>query len=76
MRDAGVRTDLTVHKVNKVKKILAKADRDGIPNVVFIGEREVEEGRFTVRNMEGGGEVEFDVEIEEGEARRYFLGEE
>lgn len=55
LRSMGRHVELYPEAV-KVKKQLDYANRQGIPQVVMIGEEEIRQGRFTLKNMEDGSQ--------------------
>jgi len=55
LRSLGVRTQVYPHAA-KLKKQMDYANRNNIHTVILIGEQEIEQGRFTVKNMEAGSQ--------------------
>ncbi len=53
LRKAGVRSDLELTG-RKIGKALDYAGRLGVPYVILIGKRDLDEGKVTVRDMEDG----------------------
>ncbi|WP_297418779.1 histidine--tRNA ligase [Thermococcus sp.] len=53
LRRAGIKADVELTG-RKVRKALDYADRLGVPYVVLIGKRDLEEGKVTIRDMESG----------------------
>ena len=56
LRDQGIRSELYPDAA-KMKKQMAYADRRAIPYVVLAGAKEIEEGRFTLKDMGSGEQV-------------------
>ena len=56
LRDQGIRSELYPDAA-KMKKQMAYADRRAIPFVVLAGAKEIEEGRFTLKDMGSGEQV-------------------
>jgi histidyl-tRNA synthetase len=60
LRDAGVNTDVDL--MNRgISKCLSYANSYEIPNVLFIGQRELDDGKFTLRDMKTGKEDKFEI---------------
>lgn len=56
LRNAGINTDMDIME-RGISKNLQYADSYNIPYVLFIGQKELEEGRFTLRDMKTGKET-------------------
>ena len=52
-REAGIRTEMFPDAV-KMKKQMSYANAKQIPFVALAGENEINEGKFTLKNMETG----------------------
>lgn len=61
LRRAGIAADLD-HDARSLKGQFRAADRSGAPRAVVIGEREIEEGNLTVRDMIEGQETKMTLE--------------
>ncbi len=55
IRGLGLRVELEMSG-KKIKKCFEYANRENIPYVIVLGENELEEGKFNVKNMETGEE--------------------
>jgi histidyl-tRNA synthetase len=55
LREAGVRTELDV-SFQKLKKVFARASRQGFSHVVIAGPEEVREGMLAVKDLRAGVE--------------------
>ncbi|MCD6372854.1 MAG: histidine--tRNA ligase [Thermococcus sp.] len=66
LRRAGVKADVELTG-RKLRKALDYAGKLGVPYVVLVGKRELEEGKITVRDMESGEQrtVEKEKVVEE-----------
>ena len=53
LRAAGVRTEL-FPDASKMKKQMSYANQKQIPFVALAGENEINEGKFTLKNMQTG----------------------
>jgi len=53
LREAGVRSDI-YPEVSKIKKQVTYANKIGVPYVITIGSQEMEEGVFSLKNMQSG----------------------
>ncbi|WP_097075383.1 histidine--tRNA ligase [Ureibacillus xyleni] len=56
LRKDGYKVELEMGN-RKVKKALDKANKEGYPFVVVLGEREVEDNQYKLKNMETGEEI-------------------
>ncbi len=68
MRKRGINTEIDIME-RGISKNLKYANALGIPYVVFVGEKEVAEGRFTVRDMKTGKEER----LESGQIPKFIL---
>lgn len=59
LRQAGINADL-YPKAGKLNKMLKYADQRGVPRAVIIGSREAESGRYAVKDLRTGEQVEMD----------------
>ena len=53
LRKDGIKTDVDLMG-RKLKKILAQADNLGVSYVIVVGERDLKEGKITLKNMDSG----------------------
>ena len=53
LRDKGIAAELYPDNA-KLKKQFTYAEKKGIPNLVFLGEEELQKGTITVKNLESG----------------------
>lgn len=60
LRALGYRVDVEFTG-KKLKKSFEYANRENIPYVIVIGEDEVKNGKFKLKNMETGAETEIDI---------------
>lgn len=67
IRKEGINTDIDLSG-RDVKKNLEYASAAGIPYVVFVGEKEVKEGKVKLRNLKTGREESITI----GECSKYF----
>lgn len=56
LRKKGIRTEV-YPEAAKMKKQMSYADAKRIPYVVIVGENEINEGRFALKNMESGEQL-------------------
>jgi len=56
IRSKGYKVEVEMGN-KRVRKAFEQADREGVLNVIVLGENEVESNRYTVRNMETGDET-------------------
>lgn len=64
IRELGFSVELEMTG-KKIKKCFEYANRESIPYVIVLGENEINEGKFNVKNMETGNEVSVNlVDIE------------
>lgn len=61
LRTAGINTDVYLEE-GKIKKKMKYADRWNIPYVLIIGEEEVKNQRFALKNMKTGEQKELSIE--------------
>ena len=61
LRNSGINTDVYLED-EKIKKKMKYADRWNIPYVIIVGEEEVKNQRFALKNMKTGEQKEFSVE--------------
>ena len=61
LRNAGINTDVYLEQ-GKIKKKMKYADRWNIPYVIIVGEEEVKNQRFALKNMKTGVQKELTVE--------------
>lgn len=61
LRTEGIRADLYPTEA-KMQKQFKYADRKGVPHVVIIGEQELAQGQFTLRNMKTGEQRSLSLE--------------
>lgn len=59
LRRAGISVAVDIGG-KKAGSQVKKADKDGIPFVVFVGEEEIKAGKFTLRELESGNEAKLD----------------
>lgn len=57
LRDAGIKSEL-YPSAAKMKKQMMYANKRGIPFVVLVGEKEMETGTYTLKNMDKGEQTE------------------
>jgi histidyl-tRNA synthetase len=57
LRDKGIKSELYPDKV-KIKKQMNYANKREIPYVVLIGEQEIDDDKFTLKNMISGDQFE------------------
>ena len=60
LRKAGINVALDISG-KKVQNQVKKADRDGVPFVIFVGEEEIKNGKFTLRELESGNEAKLEL---------------
>ena len=65
LRESEINTEIDLMQ-RSISKNLNYANSLGIPYVVFIGDKEVEEGRFTVRDMKSGEEKKLELSMISG----------
>jgi histidyl-tRNA synthetase len=70
LREQGIATELSFVE-GKMKKRIGYADKLGIPYVVFIGEDEIKNGVFTVKNLRDGNQEQ----LAEGDLIKKFISE-
>ena len=61
LRDAGIRTEMYPESA-KMKKQMSYANTKQIPFVAMAGENEINEGKFTLKNMTTGDQQMVTVE--------------
>jgi len=61
LRNQGVKAELYPDPA-KMKKQMAHANKRNIPYVVLVGEQELENGLFTLKNMESGSQDKYNLE--------------
>ena len=61
LRKAGIPTEVDLNR-KKFKKILAYANKIGVKYAVLVGERDLEEGNVTIKNMETGEQGQIPVD--------------
>jgi len=59
LRKAGISVAVDIGG-KKAGSQVKKADKDGIPFVVFVGEEEIKAGKFTLRELESGNEAKLE----------------
>ncbi|WP_343486047.1 histidine--tRNA ligase [Allomuricauda sp. d1] len=60
LRQHGLRADVYPSST-KVQKQFKYADRRGVPYVILLGEKELSEGQFVVKNMKTGDQKAYDL---------------
>lgn len=60
LRKNGIRTDVDLVG-RKLKKILSQADNLGARYVILVGERDLKEGKVTLKEMESGAQEQVEV---------------
>jgi histidyl-tRNA synthetase len=60
LRQAGIAAELYPESA-KLKKQMSYADKKGVPYVVFIGEEELKNKNYSLKNMESGEQVSVDA---------------
>jgi len=61
LRNLGYKVDIEMNK-RKIKKCFEFANKENIPYVIVIGENEVLENKFKLKDMKTGNEVEIDMD--------------
>lgn len=61
LRDAGIKTEIYPDKA-KVGKQFQFADKKGIPFAVLVGSQEIEEGKFTLKELVSGEQTVLDLQ--------------
>jgi len=61
LREQGVKTDL-YPTATKVQKQFKYADRRNVPYVIVLGEKELNEGNFILKNMTSGAQTTFSLD--------------
>ena len=61
LRNAGINTDVYLED-GKIKKKMKYADRWNIPYVIIVGEDEIKNQRFALKNMKTGEQKELSIE--------------
>ena len=65
IRDKGIKVIIEMNK-RKVKKALDWANRNSIPYVMVIGDKEIDNGRLEIRDMNNSNNIEFGINDIEG----------
>lgn len=61
LRSKGIRADIYPN-ATKVGKQFKYADKRGVPRVILIGDEELKDGKFTVREMQSGEQTTYSLE--------------
>ena len=61
MRKSGVKTDVDLVG-RKLKKIMSQANNLGAKYVILVGERDLKEGKVTLKNMESGEQEQIEID--------------
>ncbi|MCL2382659.1 MAG: histidine--tRNA ligase [Oscillospiraceae bacterium] len=61
LREAGINAEIYFDNSKKIKAKFKYADKLHIPYVVIIGEDEIKSGKYTIKNMETGEQVQTEI---------------
>ncbi|MCG8308669.1 MAG: histidine--tRNA ligase [Cytophagales bacterium] len=61
LRSAGVKSEIYPDPA-KIKKQMNYANKKGVPYVLMIGENEIKEGKYQLKNMDTGEQLKLDID--------------